>query len=121
VDKIMERLVNILEIEQPPYSCDGDPTKKTASKMLSWDFAKSVMSNTKRMYLDRCTKVGKRSSQGKVGENDVKVPKVDPSEKKSDNNCAPVKEELIVKVEPDQEMTAKTDAINSEMNSTNKI
>jgi hypothetical protein len=120
VDKIMERLVHLLEIEQPPYSSEGDPTKKLAGKTLSWDFAKSLMSSTKRMYLDQCTKAGKRTSQGKVSEKDVKVPKKDYIEEKSDSHT-PIKEELMVKTEPDQEITAKNDEkeITGETNSTN--
>jgi hypothetical protein len=111
VDKIMERLVHLLEIEQTPYSSEGDPTKKLAGKTLSWDFAKSLMTGTKRMYLDQCTKAGKRISQGKVSEKEVKVPKVDSIEEKCDSHT-PIKEELIVKAEPDQEIAAKNDAKN---------
>lgn len=97
VDTIMEKLVELLEIEQPPYSLEVDPTKKAVGKTLSWDFAKSVMSNTKRMYLDRCSKAGKRSSQGKVGKKEAKIPKVDVNCIESlDLDAKPVKKESLV-------------------------
>jgi len=64
VDRVMESLLKHLELDEKPFNLSEDPTKKAADKLVSWDFPKSIMSNTKRMYLDLCTKRGKRPVGG---------------------------------------------------------
>ncbi|XP_059468422.1 NAD-dependent protein deacetylase Sirt6 [Neocloeon triangulifer] len=102
VDNIMEGLMRLLDLEFQPFDPSADPTKKAASEIVPWDFPRPIFNSTKRLYMDKCTKVGKRSSSTNdngVGKRKKKIKEEDAGKDNVEEKANFVKEECAVAIE----------------------